>query len=400
MGWFIWAIAALFYAYEFTQRVAPGVMIPEIMASLQLDASAMGSFSAYYFYAYGLLQIPAGMLIDRFGPRLWLSVAALLISVCSFSLAYADTLWFAKLIRFGIGAGSAFAFLGCIKIARSWLLDEQLPLVVGLTNFSGVMGALVGGLPLAICTLSMGWKNTFILLSVVGFFISMALMFFVRLPQQDAHASEKHRTPWYILKKILLHQRTWLVALYGGLLVAPIAGFVELWSIPFLMKAHEISRYEAASLNSLVFIGIAVGGPVFGFLYYRFKNLMWIARTGTLMALFLLSMILYWPDIPLCVLGPILCLYGFFTSNMLLCFALVGRYHSKKSNATAIGFTNMIIMSGGAIFQPIIGWLLDKGKNADGIFSINDYHLAFSVLPFCLLLAFFLTFLLSREFHD
>lgn len=397
MGWFIWGIAALFYAYEFTQRVAPSVMISELMGALQLDAGALGSLSAYYFYLYALCQIPAGLLIDRYRPQYMLTVAALLVSLGGLALIYSPSLFYAKASRALIGGGSAFAFIGCLKLAQDWMPSHRFPLIVGLTNFSGTLGALAGGAPLAFAVHYWGWQSALMFLSVLGFCIALLIFIFVKSPSSAKPALLK--TPFSLtkpLKVVIQDRQTWLFALYGGLLVAPIAAFGELWSIPFLSIAYELSREQAAFLNSLIFMGIAIGGPTIGWLVIPvfINNPLLLCRVFTLFALIFLSLILFVHSINLVFLGIFLLLYGFATSHMLLCFTFVSKRHTQQFSGAALGLTNMVVMAGGALFQPFIGWLLDVQTNntARMAFTVSEYHVAFALLPGCLMVAFLLTF--------
>ena len=88
-------------------------MIPELSAAFNVSPAIAGEFAAFYFYSYGLAQIPVGLIIDRYGSRLSLSLACLIISLASFILASTSNLWFALLSRAAIGFCSAFAFVGC-----------------------------------------------------------------------------------------------------------------------------------------------------------------------------------------------------------------------------------------------------------------------------------------------
>lgn len=403
MGWFIWGIAAFFYSYEFTQRVAPSVMIPELMAALHLDAAQLGSLSAYYFYTYALCQIPAGMLIDRYGPRWILTLAPLAVSLGSLAMVYSPSLLSAKASRALIGIGSAFAFIGCLKLAQHWIAKHHFPFMVGLTNLSGTLGALAGGAPLAFAVTHWGWQNTMLGLAILGLFISILLFFMIHLPKKPIDHSIPEETPISLikhLKTVTQDRQTWLFAVYGGLLVVPIAAFVELWSVPFLTLTHAISRAEAAFLNSLIFVGIAIGGPTIGWLYSKLPNPILVCRLATLCAFICLYEILFADHLSLPLLSTLLLSYGFLTSNMLLCFTFVSQRHSKRFSGAALGLTNMVVVAGGALFQPLIGWLLDlhtaqSPSEPFETFSVADYHFAFTILPLCLLVAVFLTFFMK-----
>jgi MFS family permease len=384
MGWLIWGIAALFYAYEFIERVAISVMVPDIMLSLHIDRAALGDVSAYYFYAYGLCQIPAGYGFDRFSARRILALSCLSVTLGSFLLAGADTLWLAKLSRALIGMGSACAFIGCLHLARLWLPEKHFPFVAGLTNLCGIMGGLLGGVPLAYTVSQVGWQSSLSYLGIIGVVLTVLMVALVRAPVSTL--PKPIQPPfWHSLKGIVCTKATWTIALYGAFLVAPITAFVELWGIPFLMTTHHLSRPEAAFLNSWVFIGIGCGGPITGYLYHTVTNSLAFCRWACLIACGCLSAVLLLPDLSPYTLAFLFFVYGVVTSHMLIVFTWVNRHYAPQHRSgIAIGFTNMVIMAGGALFQPMIGWLMDR--------AYADYHIPFVLLPLCILVSWGLSF--------
>lgn len=124
----MWALAAIFYFYDYLLQVSPSAMKPELMLSLAKHAEDFGSLSAYCLYAYGLMQIPAGVLLDKYGPRRIITIASCLCAIGSLVFAASTTLWHAKVGRLLIGAGAGFALLTCLKIACQWFPVIVMPL--------------------------------------------------------------------------------------------------------------------------------------------------------------------------------------------------------------------------------------------------------------------------------
>lgn len=394
-GYLIWALAAFFYTYEFTLRVSPSVIVDNLIlefSAFELSKATLGSLSALYFYAYALTQVPAGLLCDRFGIRRLLTFACILTTIGTFLFASAHNLNAANLSRLMIGAGSAFAFVSCLKLAKNWIPPAQLPIIVGLTNAFGMLGAILGNQPLASLVNYLGWREAFYVLACMGVALSISLWFCI--PNTSPHTKgstlknkEPKRSILNDLIETLTQKQTWLLALYGCLLVAPIATFGELWGVSFFQTRFAISKELASGLISWIFIGIGVGGPLIGAFASKVPYYTIIMFTSTSLALLALLLILYYPSLSLLETRSLLFLYGFFTSNMLLCFTLIALRYSEFSNIAAIGFANMMIMAGGAAFQPLVGKLLDF-KNLNSVLpSIADFRVALSVLPLCLIIA-------------
>lgn len=401
-GWTLWAIAAIFYGYEFIHRVAPSILTEQLRVSLNINDHQLGTIGAMYFYAYAAFQLPAGVLIDRFGAKKLLVSASLILTLGSFIFATTSSILIAQISRFLIGMGSAFAFIGCLKIGAQWLTMSSFPLVVGLTNLCGTLGALSGGKPLSYLVHEFGWREVLMQLSFVGLFITLILWLFLEDKPQTIKKSEADQPGLLTgLITVMKNPQSWIIALYGMLLVAPIAAIPEMWGVEYLKVAYDLSATEAAGITHTIFIGTAIGGPIIGWIMthpIEEVDFMMIASLG---ALILLCMFLYWVNMPITNLYIVLFSFGLLTANMLLCFSLITECHPPFAQGAAIGFINMVIMAGGGLAQDRVGWLLDKLRaNHEGVYLLEDYHIALSVLPVCLLAAIGLTLFIKQKRNE
>ena len=405
IAWVMWLIAAAFYAYEFFIRVSPSVMVPDLIQSFKVNAEALGMLSACYYYAYAVMQIPVGVMLDRFGIHRLLALAALLVGAASYLFASTHNLYVANAARALMGVGSAFSFVGCLKLASNWFSKRGFATIVGLTNMIGIFGAISAEAPLADTVLHHGWRSTMCMVGTIGIILSILIILIIRDGPGSSSikkTSGNVKKLGYGLLVILKNKQTWLIAILGGLMVAPVSGFTELWSVPFLMKAHHISRPFAAALASIMFIGIAVGGPSHGAFSGILGRRKPVILVGAIGALITLSLIIYASVTNIIVLVSLLFLFGFLTSSMLLCFTINSEINPRWATGVAIGFTNMLVMAGGTIFQPLIGSILDKlGSPVHGqlLFSTADYRIALSALPLCLIGALIVLIFVKESFH-
>jgi len=405
-GWVLWAVAALYYGYEFIHRVAPSVLTGYLREAFSINDHQLATVGAMYFYAYAAMQLPAGIIIDRFGVKRVLVLASLILTVGSFIFSLTNSSEYAHLSRLMIGAGSAFAFVGCLKIGRQWLALTSFPLVIGLTNLCGTLGALMGGTPLALLAHQIGWRDCMLIISFIGLIITFLLWLVLRdnAGKPNPSLPACHLAPNLLsgLPTVLKSPRSWLIALYGALLVAPIAALPEMWGVEYLKISYEISATHAATITQTTFIGTAVGGPLIGwFLSYHIEDEIDLMMLASLAALVLLTIFLYWVNMPLINLYFVLFFYGIFTANMLLCFDLITRLHPVCAHGAAIGFINMIVMATGGLAQHGIGWILNELRTRHmGIYLVEDYRIALSILPFCLLFAISITFFLKKDSND
>jgi sugar phosphate permease len=269
---------------------------------------------------------------------------------------------------------------------------------------------MFGELPLAIFVGHAGWRETLFIASGVGALLTVLLFIVIKdKPESISLAEEKINPSSYSLFKsiaiVLSNPSTWLVALLAALIVGPIAAFAELWSVPFFTQVHHLSRTQASFLSMFVFMGIAVGGPTHGWLSGRMASRMPIIRLGALGALVALTLIIFIPLNTEIVFIPLLFLFGFFSATMLLCFAMNSENNPIWTAGLVVGFTNMFIMGGASLFQPLVGHVLDVFSHNTAhhlvtVFTAKEYHIALSMLLGCQVVAFFLTYIIKGSANE
>ena len=398
-AWILWLVAALFYSIEFFQRVSPSVMASDIMRDLSLNTAHFAFIMSLYFYACALAQIPVGYILDRYSLRHSLTFACLAVSVGTLTFAMSHDDIYLSLSRILVGIGSAFAFIGVLKLSTNWFSRQQYPFIVGMTNTVGILGAIVGQTPFAHFMHKYGWRHGLEMTAVIGIVISV-LMFLVirdkptvyRVKQSSASSSPTASNLSISLIRpalvaIFRDKQTWLTAVYAGLMVAPIIAFAELWGVHFLTEVHHFAKPTAALVNSAIFIGIGVGGPVNGWLTRMTQGKKSVLLLGNLCALMALLLALWVNHLSAFWMGVVLFFFGFFTSSMLLTFSLNKERHPNQVSAVVVAFTNMIILIFGALYQDATGLLLKFfHHHMTTVVSFHQgYRYAMLILPLTLL---------------
>lgn len=394
-SWVIWLLSAFFMFYKYAIEVSPSVMALDLMSEFSLSGVAMGNLAASYFYAYLLFQIPAGLLIDRFGPRKVTTVAILLCSFGSFLLSFANTLDVALLGRFIAGAGAAFAALNCLKLIANWFPVRQFALMAGLMMSVGMLGAVGGQAPLSHFIAFVGWRSAMAIFALIGLFLAILFFLIVRNERvYHRHVDLMPEPPRVVksLKTIFRNPQAWSLSFYSGFAFAPVSAFGGLWGIPFLQEAYGYSPHLAAQGASLIFVGFALGAPLFGWISDRMERRKPVMMWGTLAGGISLALVLYFPHLPLYLMCGLLFLFGFCISSFLLCFTLMKESHVPLVAATAIGFMNAFDALFGAFSDPLTGKVLDlfwAGQMVEGarIFPLSAYRWALAILVFYLLMA-------------
>lgn len=404
--WLIFSLGVTFIFYKYLLEVSPSVIGADLMRIFSLNGAQLGNLAACYFYAYLLMQIPMGILLDRYGPRRVMTVSIALCALGTLILAKAHLLRIAELGRFVTGIGAAVAAIGCLKLITLWFKPKRFALLTGLMMSVGMLGAVGGEAPLSMAINAVGWRNALLYGAIIGFGLTILFGFIVRDAgyYKPLSPSEKQNTRfWHGLVDVLKRKQTWILSLYSGLAFAPIAVFGGLWGVPYLQAAFGFSRTAAAEAVSLVFIGFAVGSPLMGWLSDQLGRRLPLMLGGTFLALITISIVLYWPHLSLTTANILLFVFGFFISTFLLCFSMVREINQLIFAATALGFMNAFNAAIGAVSDPLIGGILDigwRGKMVHGIrlFSIQNYHIAMLVIPIYLIIALVLTPLI-KETH-
>lgn len=406
LPWLMWGLGTCFYCYEFFLQVSPSVMVHDLMHDFKVTATALGNLTAFYMYAYAIMQIPVGIMIDRYGARRLLTIACLLCAGGALTFGLAPYFAVAAIGRTLIGIGSAFAAVGCMHLAASWLPLNRFALTTGLLLTIGMLGAALGEGPLSTIIPTLGWRKSLIIFGLIGLGLSALIYSLVRDRNVHENALLNPVLPKSFfsgLKHVVRNKSLWVISLYGGLMFSTVPGFAGLWGVPFLMRFYSLEKTTAAFFCSMVFIGFAIGAPLFGWFSDRIgrrKTPMYVACIGSLITI---TPIIYASDLSHTFLVTLLFGFGFFMSAFLPMFSLAREINPPEVNATALGFANTMNSVGAAFSQLMVGVLLDI--TWDGytvadirIYSSSDYHFAMTLFPAAIGLALITLFFVKETY--
>lgn len=385
----MWGLGASFYLFQFVLRVSNNVLEPDLIRDLEADAYGLSLLAAFYYASYSALQIPMGMLVDHFGPRRIVTGSIALLLLGSLLFASAETMAVAQTGRFIMGAGSACAFLSCLKLGSAWFTPEKFAKIVGFTMVFGTIGAMGGGAPLALIADDLGWRSALQLVVALGL-IFMALYWFVVRDrpayQKDSpiDVAKESVTLRANLAKIVREKQNWLIALYALLTYTPITIFGDTWGVPFLMAAYGVERAQAAGAVSMMFLGIAFGAPAVAVLSDRMASRKKAALLGIMgSGITLTTLIFLVPLIPFSATFALFLVAGVFIGGHYLNFTLICERNNRSMGGTATGFVNCVTMSAAFAIHPLIGALL-KFLVTDAthtLYEVGDFQVVLSLIP-------------------
>lgn len=381
-AWLAWTAAAVFFFYAFVLRVSPSVMVGELMAEFQVGGAVFGTLSSLYFFTYAPLQLPVGMLMDRYGPRLMITVAVALAALGSLLFALAPSLEAAYLARLLIGFGSGFSFVGALTVSTQLFPPARFAMLAGLVQGVGILGGIAGQAPLGIAVEHLTWRGAVGLLAAAGAVLAVAAWLVIRDRPGSAHGT----SPMAGLKLVAANRETWLCALFGLAKTAPMLTFGGLWAVPFVMSVHGVERATAASLASLLFLGWGLGAPFNGWLSDRLGRRRAPMLVSSLVATAAMTAIVGLHGLSLTTTGLLFFVNGFASCAMILAFAAVREHNPPGTTGAAYGLVNTFVVGSGAIFQPLAGWLLDLGWDGTivagaRVYAEGTYRAALWMLP-------------------
>ena len=402
--WLIWGIAAFFYGYEFLLRVSPCVMQTDLMQTFNLDSSSLGFVVSLYYWAYATMQIPGGILLDKYGPRIILTIAAFICSIAIIYLGFTESVLFAGIARFMVGFGSSVALIGTFKLIGNCFPPNRFAFVAGLTLTFGTIGASLAGKPLVFIIDRIGWRHSLYFLGIIGFLNTLLLWWIVidnppiksiTTFKNTLDNKQKDKASYNILvpfKSVIKNSQSWLIGGCTAFMYIPVVCFGEFWGVPYVMKLCSCNKSDAAGSTSLIFIGITIGAPLFGYVSDCWKNRKIPLYAGTIVVFLIMNFIIYIPELSLKVLSILMFVLGVFLSSVIILFALIRENNPNNVSAAAVGFGNFICMIIPGIIQYIIGAIL-KTLNP-GLFAINEtsyslisFKLSFLIFPTSLFFA-------------
>ena len=357
LAWGVWAIASLFYAYQYILRVMPNILLDDIMHRFDIGTVAFGQFSGVYYVGYALMQLPLGMMLDRFGPRKVMTGSILVSVLGLLPLIFAD-FWIYPIVgRLLIGMGSSGAILGVFKIIRMTFSETRFPRMLSFSVMIGLLGAIYGGAPVSAMRDAMGYEAVIEVLAAAG--LLLALITYIVVPQMQG---ERQRSLASDLKEVLGNRYVLMTCFFAGLMVGPLEGFADVWGTAFLKQIYGLDKMVSASLPSLIFIGMCFGAPLLNLIAERVGNyLLTIAGAGFAMALSF-TLFLSWELSPSAI-GANFILIGIGSAYQILAIYKASTYVPASVAGLTTAAANMIIMVFGYAFHSIIGGVINLTGN-------------------------------------
>lgn len=404
LPWIVCFSASLFFFYEFIQGNMFASLADNIMKDFHIEADKMALLSSIHYFSNVIFLFIAGMLLDRFPAKQTILFAMSICVISTFFLAQTHSYSVALICRFMTGIGSAFCFLGPIRIASQWFPPKRMAMISGAIVTVAMTGGMFAQYPLTKLVEQMGWRDSVFTIGLVG----MAILAFMYYAIQDktertTKKTNRHFSIINSMKTAYLNPQALRAALYTSLMNMPVAVLGAMMGTLYVMQRVDVSKQDAAAVNSMLFLGAIIGGPFIGWCSDRLGLRVLPMKIGAALSLLTVIAILYLP-VSIGIMAFLFFLLGLFTASQVISYALVAESSSPEMTATAVSLVSILTQGGYLVYQNLFSHLLSRQQHSmsviDGtpIYSLGAYQNATLIFPVGLILALLVLFKLKETY--
>ncbi|MFB7890990.1 nitrate/nitrite transporter [Microbacterium sp. NPDC056044] len=393
-AWVIWTVGVAGYVLAITNRSSLSAVGVDAAARFDADAATLSLFAVVQLAVYGGMQIPIGVLLDRYGARPIMTVGMLLMAVGQLTMALSPSVGVAIIARMLLGAGDAAIFPGVLRLIATWFPAQRGPLMVQFTGIVGQAGQLVALIPLAALLHATSWTITFGSIAGLGVLFAILVFLLIRNHPADREEDVSVDTDTGAIRVVTsavdtgvgiraawAHPGTRLA--FWSHFATPFAGtaFVLLWGMPFLTAGEGLSTAGAASLMSLYVVVGMVLGPIIGELSRRIPHLRsraLVLPTVAVQAVAWLAVIAYPGPAPLWLLIALAVALATGGPASMIAFDHARTHNPSHRLSTATGVTNAGGFLAALVAILLIGLALDlQGAGTPTTYNLDAFRLAF-----------------------
>lgn len=387
--WVVFTAVLFTYFLIVSQRTAPGLISDQLMKDFNVSASTIGLLTSIQFLAYAGLQIPIGILSDRFGPNLFLILGTLLNGLGTLLYSLAPNEVVLLLARLMVGMGDATIWVNLILILSQWFKAKEFIGLLGVAGMSGSLGFVMATVPFSAWIALAGWRAPFFTVGIILCLCAFLLYFvlvkkskqFIKNDTLTKKSSIKlvhnRENPLLTLRRVFSNRQAWATFLCHFGLVGTYVGFIGSWAVPYGMHVYGMTRSGASELIMIGLIGAIVGAPLTSWISGRLES---IKRPYVVVHLFILlswiAFLLFSGKPPYFILIILFLVIGYGNGASSLTFAAVRQSFPIKEVGVVSGFANTGGFLSAVLLPSIFGKVLDHFHTAA---SSVGYHYGFII---------------------
>jgi sugar phosphate permease len=376
--WVVFACVLFTYVLMSSQRTAPGLITDQVMVDFNVTATTVGLLASIQFFVYTGLQIPMGILADRYGPNFFLLIGAILtgLGTIIYSLGTHEyVLFFSRILT---GTGDATIWVNMVLILSQWFNAKEFTRLIGVTAMTGSLGFLLATVPFSLFIDHFGWRIAFFSAGLMLCFCCVLLYFvLLKVPKQSLFLkNDKQREKTTdLLRRVFSNRQAWALFLCHFGIVGTYVGFISSWGVPYGMNVYGMTRSDASQLMMVGLIGALIGAPLAS----------WISsRLGTIRLPYIvihIILVLSWSifllfsgNPPIFLLTSLFFVIGLAYGGNALTFAAVRQSFPIMESGIVSGFANTGGFLSAALLPSIFGKVLDHFQVVTGSISDGYYY--------------------------
>lgn len=366
--WVVWGILVAVYLIVFFHRLSVGVIVGDLKESFEMTAAQIANLGSMYFYAYTIMQIPTGILVDYLGPKKTVIAGSIIAAVGSLMFSFSTTIALAYFSRLLVGLGVSVVFLSVLKIQANWFPAKDFASMSGLTSFIGSMGGLLAQAPLLALVGVIGWRGSFRTIGIVTVILIVLVMIFVKnspsekgLPEVNPQQSQAARGSQSILVQLLSiikNPKIWSPAIAFGAINGGVMLFTGTFGVAYITAAYGVSKVEAANFISLALITSGVACLFVGKISDTLRK-----RKIPMVVLAIISMVswgtMVFTQPPLWLMVILVVLMGMSGSIGVICWSVGKEVSDPKLAGMSMSIVNVCGFLFAAVLPVICGKFVD-----------------------------------------
>jgi sugar phosphate permease len=385
--WVVFVSVLLTYLLMSSQRSAPGLITEQVMKEFHVTATTIGLLTSMQFFVYTSLQIPMGILADRYGPNFFLIIGAIVTGLGTIIYSFGThevVLFFARILT---GVGDATIWVNLVLILSQWFKGKEFVRLIGLAGMTGSLGFLLATVPFSLLIDLLGWRAAFfsagIALCLSGILLYIVLVKKPRQLFQNESVTVKdeiqRQNISMLLKRIVLNRQAWALFFCHFGVVGGYVGFISSWAVPYGMTMYDLTRLAASQLIMVGLIGALIGAPITSWIASRLETI----KTPYVMVHFIIltswsAFLLFKGNPPFFMLVMLFFIIGFGFGASALTFAFVRQSFPIRESGLVSGFANTGGFLSAVLLPGIFGKVLDHFQSVTGSMS-EGYFFGFII---------------------
>ena len=386
-AWLVVMVSALYFLFTFINMNVFNALNTQLRHAFTIDNLQISNLAATYFYANVVMLIPTGLLLDRFSVRKLMLATMIVMILSVITLSQTNSYTVALASHFVTGICSTFCLLGSVVLTSRWFPPSQNGKVIGMIVTMAMIGGMLAQEIDLLEPMVGNWRHIYLLIAALGGVFWVVMYLFTQDYPKDygihmkEHDELQHKLGfWRCLGQACKNPQNWIAGTYTNLLNIPVVVLGGLWSINYLVSSHGLTHKEAALVSSMIFFGMIIGSPAFGWVSDRLKRRRMPMVVGAITLVVIIIVIMTMKTLSVNALIALFFLLGFFAGAQIITYAVIVEVNPHHITAASESLASVLIMSAGAIFQPLFGYLLEKSPT-------HSFHNAMMILPIAFVLS-------------